>query len=149
MKKEVKKMSITLEREENGYCVTYQISTDTFEKTVEYETTSFEEAVKFMLENVTEKFTNEAKGLDRELVDDKTADFVIDTDWGEVDLRMEVQNIFVALDRNFASYEGIISKVEPLDIDQIEDKEKYEYVVNYYLGRYILANNTGWWEILK
>jgi len=143
------KMSITLEREENGYCVTYQISTDTFEKTVEYETTSFEEAFEEAVKFITEKFTNEAKSLESELLEDATADFVIDTDWGEVDLRLEVQNIFIALDRNFASYEGIITKVEPLDLDQIEDKEKYEYVVNYYLGRYIMSNNTGWWEILK
>ncbi len=106
---------------------------------------SFEEALETVFRDIIDKLEDNARKLKEEI--EPKVWFEIYTDWGEVELEMENQRVYE--NNGFVSYKGIITDVEPKDIDIDEEPEKYQYIVNFYKHKLFEINSSGWWEVIR
>jgi hypothetical protein len=79
------------------------------------------------------------------IYDEDTIDSIIDTDFGEVCLTINVLKKYEDKSRDFVEYDGIILDAE--FNDHIHDEKETEELKSFYVGKRISANNFGWWEI--
>lgn len=79
------------------------------------------------------------------IYDEDTIDSIIDTDFGEVCLTINVLKKCEDKSRDFVEYDGIILDAE--FNDHIHDEKETEELKSFYVGKRISVNNFGWWEI--
>lgn len=79
------------------------------------------------------------------IYDEDTIDSIIDTDFGEVCLTINVLKKYEDKSRDFVVYDGIILDAEYND--HIHDEKETEELKSFYVGKRITTDNFGWWEI--